>query len=278
MKKVFITYGTEDYTSALERIRNQAASTHQFDWIKVYGPGDISEEVKNSSLMAIKRGGGLWVWKPDVILKTIQLLRDGDYVVYCDAGCNIQACKEWTWYWNKLAKYDIIAQRMYNRTDKWTRKEILDYFSQNKKGWSKCYQYQATIVLKVTPLIRDFVSEWRNIMLQHPEFVMDVTDDERKYQHKELIENRHDQAVYSALLYKYISYPHTRKKILTVWERIEDCHPFRKQAIRATRQRGDVSETNKQKYIKMIKRLIKEYFLYPFIYTPLQFWNSNWGR
>jgi len=275
MKKVFLTYGTQEYASAVDRICKQADSTHQFDVIKVYGPSNISEEVKSSPLMAIKRGGGLWVWKPDVILKTIQLLQDGDYLVYCDAGCNIQACKEWTWYWNKLAKYDIIAQRMYNRTDKWTRKEILDYFSHNKKGWSKNYQYQATIVLKVTPFTRVFVREWRNIMLKHPEFVMDVTSDERKYQHKELIENRHDQAVYSALLYKYMSIPKYEKKILRVWERIEDLHPFRKQAIRATRQRNDVPETNKQKCIKMGKRLIKEYFLYPIVFTPLQIINSK---
>ena len=156
-------------------------------------------------------------------------------------------------------------------------KELLDYFSGNGNYWTKCYQYQATISLKVTDFTRNFITEWLEIMLQHPVFAMDVTDEERPMQHKELIANRHDQAVYSALIYKYLRNSKTESKIYTTWERIEDLHPFRKQAIRATRLRQGEEEAEKGRIIKILKRLIKEYILYPLVYTPQQYfyWQIN---
>lgn len=277
MAKYFITYGDEKFKNARNKIVSQALAAKQFDKVIAYGRKDLSKKLLNSEIINVPRGGGLWSWKPDVILKTMETAKNGDIIIYCDSGCTVQPSREWQWYWDKLEKYDIIAQRMYNRTEKWTRKELLDYFSGNGNYWTKCYQYQATISLKVTDFTRNFVKEWLDIMLQHPVFAMDVTDEERPMQHKELIANRHDQAIYSALIYKYLKNGKTKSKIYTTWERIEDLHPFRKQAIRATRLRQGEEESEKERKIKIIKRLIKEYVLYPLVYTPQQyyFWKIN---
>ncbi len=277
MAKYFITYGDEKFKSARDKIVSQAIAIKLFDKVIAYGREDLSKELLNSEIINIPRGGGLWSWKPDIIWQTMKSAQDGDIIIYCDSGCTVQPSREWQWYWDKLEKYDIIAQRIYNRTEKWTRKELLDYFSGNGNYWTKCYQYQATISLKVTDFTRNFITEWLEIMLQHPVFAMDVTDEERPMQHKELIANRHDQAVYSALIYKYLRNSKTESKIYTTWERIEDLHPFRKQAIRATRLRQGEEEAEKGRIIKIFKRLIKEYILYPLVYTPQQYfyWQIN---
>lgn len=34
----------------------------------------------------IARGGGLWLWKPYIILKALDMIGDGDYLFYCDSG------------------------------------------------------------------------------------------------------------------------------------------------------------------------------------------------
>jgi len=41
---------------------------------------------KNEKIFSEHRGGGYWLWKPYIILKTLESLEDGDVVVYTDSG------------------------------------------------------------------------------------------------------------------------------------------------------------------------------------------------
>jgi len=41
---------------------------------------------ENESLLTNPRGCGYWAWKPFIILETLKLINDEDYVVYCDIG------------------------------------------------------------------------------------------------------------------------------------------------------------------------------------------------
>lgn len=270
--KVFITYGDSGYKLAKSRITNEADNTGQFQHIYAYGREDLSPELLASDVIKIKRGGGLWSWKPDVILSAMEKCNDGDIIVYCDAGCTIYRSKEWNKYWEKLSTCDIIAQRIFQRSYKWTRREIVDYFAFNHRGWLNCFQYQATPIFKNTPFTRRFVREWRDLMIQHPEFIMDVSEEEMQNQLPGFIENRHDQAVFSALIYKYLCAPETNHLIYTQWEHIEDYDIFHKQAIRATRLRQGEDEKAIDKVIKVIKRIIKDYIFKPLYYAPLQRW------
>ena len=275
MKHIFITYGDDGYELAKSKICEEAKATGEFDEIIAYGRVDLSDELLKSDVINIKRGGGLWSWKPDVIWKTMQRAADGDIIVYCDSGCTIQNSKEWNFYWNKLGSYDIIAQRIPMRTDKWTRKEVLEEFKGNKKGWNNCYQYEATTVfLRVSAFTRSFISEWRKYLIMRPDLVMDVTPEEKSKQHATFIENRHDQSIYSALIYKYCNSLENKNKIYTCWERIEDCNIIFKQAVRATRLRLGENEPRKKWLKRVYKRFVKHRILIPFIFAPRQWWFS----
>lgn len=269
--RYFITYGDEGFVSAKKQIVDAAEKTSEFDRIIAYDTCDLSNRLRCSRVYSVPRGGGLWSWKPDVIIKTMLEAKDGDTIVYCDSGCTIQSAKEWKRFWKYLETHDMVAQRIMQRNDHWTRKEVIDFFSDNGKDWLRCYQYLATtIIIKVSSFTRKFIEEWRELMLSYPEFVMDVTENEFPYQQKSFIENRHDQSIYSALVYKYRQIGVTKNKIYTMWEHIEDYDPFCKQAIRATRLRMGEEETKGVKYRKMIKRLVKDWGLKPFYYCPLQ--------
>lgn len=268
--KWFITYGDDKFRAAKDKIIKEAISTCEFDNVIAYGKDNLSSELLSSELIKIPRGGGLWSWKPDVIWTTMQQAKDGDIIVYCDSGCTVQKSNEWSKYWKLLGTHDIIAQRIFKRTDKWTRKEIIDYFPENGDFWTRCYQYQATIIIVVSEFTRKFVCEWRDLILTHPNFIMDVTIDERPSQHRSLIENRHDQAIYSALIYKYLNNRATKSKVYTQWEHIEGVDVFSKQAIRATRLRLGEEESKMKKLRGIYKRLIKDIILRPFVFSPLQ--------
>lgn len=273
MKKVLITYGDKKFEMSKNRFIQNAHAINIFDEIIAYSDKDLSEELKQSEIINEKRGGGLWSWKPDVILTTLNKMEDGDILVYCDSGCTVYPCNEWNHIWKSLENHDIIAQRIYQRTDKWTRKSIIEYFAQtNSKNWTKCYQHMATaIILKATPFTRAFVSEWKDVMISHPEMVKDVTIEEKVNEAECFIENRHDQAFYSALTYKYLNNPTYKNKILTKWEHIEDYDIICPQAIRATRLRnGESKEPPRTKAKAILKRLVKDYIFRPFFYAPLQ--------
>lgn len=275
MKHIFLTYGDVGYEAAKARILQEAINTGEFEKTYSYGREDLSLSLSETEIIKIKRGGGLWSWKPDVILTTMDRVQDGDIIVYCDAGCTLYPSKEWKRYWKKLENHDILVQRIFQRTEHWTRKELLDLFASNGKNWPKCFQYQATPMFKVSDFSKQFVREWRDLMIANPKLAMDVTNEERPMQHASLIENRHDQAVYSALVYKYLSIPETKGRIYTQWEHIEDLDPFCKQAIRATRLRQGEHETASHKCIAVIKRLIKDYCFKPLYYAPIQWWYSR---
>lgn len=273
MKKVLITYGDKKFEMSKNRFIQNAHAINIFDEIIAYSDKDLSEELKQSEIINEKRGGGLWSWKPDVILTTLNKMEDGDILVYCDSGCTVYPCNEWNHIWKSLENHDIIAQRIYQRTDKWTRKSIIEYFAQtNSKNWTKCYQHMATaIILKATPFTRAFVSEWKDMMISHPEMVKDVTIEEKVNEAECFIENRHDQAFYSALTYKYLNNPTYKNKILTKWEHIEDYDIICPQAIRATRLRnGESKEPPRTKAKAILKRFVKDYIFRPFFYAPLQ--------
>lgn len=271
MKKIFITYGDEGYEAAKVKISEEAKATGVFDEVIAYGKNDLSLKLLSSEVIKVKRGGGLWSWKPDVILSTINKFHDGDILVYCDGGCTLSSSKEWAFYFDKLRTYDIIAQRLYQQTRKWTRKEIVDFFKENGTRWLFQYQYLATvIILKISPFTKKLIQEWQILMIEHPELVMDVSPELLQEQLPKFIENRHDQAVFSAIIYKYINNAKTSNMIYTQWEHIEDLDPFSCQAVRATRLRLGETETVMSKIVKIVKRLIKDFVLKPFIYSPKQ--------
>lgn len=273
-KRYFITYGDGGYEQAKARICSQALAIGEFDQVIAYGPKDLSLDIQSSQLFQIKRGGGLWCWKPDVILTTFEKMQEGDCLVYCDAGCTLQQAKEWSRTWKILQNHDIIASRIFQRTDRWTRRELLDYMSPtNPQNWERCFQYMATIIIiKKSYFTVRFFQEWKTLLLEHPEFVMDVSEVERASQHPTFVESRHDQSVYSALIYKYLNQPITRCRIFSMWEHIEDYDIFHRQAIRATRLRnGEKNLTLKQEIKAVIKRMIKDY-----IYKPLWIIPQQW--
>lgn len=276
MKKHFVTYGDDKFIKVKERISREAQNVKWFDSVISYGPEDISNDIIDTGLMKFPRGGGLWAWKPDIILKRLKEVAHGDIIVYADSGCSLNISKEWRNIEEKLSKSDVIAQKIYQRTDKWTRKEILNAFKSNPKGWENYPQICATVVIiKKTEFTLKLIAEWRKFIIDNSEYIKDVQSDKIHLQHKTFIENRHDQAIYSALIYKYLSNVNTRNKIYTQWEHIEDYDPFKCQAIRATRLRDGEKESSRRKIRLCFKRIIKDFIYKPFYHAPLQWWYSR---
>jgi hypothetical protein len=262
MEKHFITYADERFAEARDRIVAEAVKTHEFDVVKAFGRDDVSEELKSSSVFSERRGGGYWSWKPDIILKELGCMNDGDIIVYADSGCELVPGKEWNRYWKILETKELIAQKIYQIGECWTRRSIINEFSDNPNGWQKKCQFMATVVIaKKSPRSVAFFEEWYRCIIANPNLIRDVSALEIEGESPCFIENRHDQAVYSALIYKYLAMEGS-SFIADLWEHTENQSIFGSQVIRSMRWNSSkpipISRRLKEVAIRISKDLLRK--------------------
>jgi len=99
--KVFITFGAggQNYIDAGKRLIEQAKSTGYFDKIILYTDKHLKNDKKfwnqhSNFISKNKRGYGYWIWKSYIIKKTMELMKDGDILLYLDCGCEIGGGKQ----------------------------------------------------------------------------------------------------------------------------------------------------------------------------------------
>lgn len=87
MKKICISFGSDGYQGTLSNLKNSAVNF--FDEVHLYGEKDIEILKKNyPTHFTHKRGYGYWLWKPFLIKKTLDMVQDGDIVMYLDSTIN----------------------------------------------------------------------------------------------------------------------------------------------------------------------------------------------
>lgn len=128
-KKILITYGDELYRKSLDRIAEEARNTGEFDEVITYTKADLPEEITSNVLFSHKRGGGYWLWKPYVCLKTLEKCDDTDIVVYSDCGNKLFRHKQWNMYWGWMKKRDAVFFYNGGRMEQWCRKSLIDEFT-----------------------------------------------------------------------------------------------------------------------------------------------------
>jgi len=265
MKRHFVTYGDAAFAAAKTRIANEASATGEFDEVIAYGPEDVSPDVRQGPLWNEKRGGGYWTWKPDIILQSLNRAEDNDIVVYVDSGCEVGGGGEWKKYWRILQTKELIVQGIYQVNRNWTRQSAIDFFNDIQKEWlNRCQFLSGIIFFRKTQSTMQLVSEWRDLMLRHPEIVKDVTPAEYAHEPPFLKENRHDQTVLSALIYRRLANPQQHNFICAKWEHVENLSPCRSQVIRAFRNRTDKRVSFGRKLKEMALRAGKDLLRKPY--------------
>ncbi len=267
MQKILITYGTSDYKDSLLRIEKEAKRLNIFDKIILYQPSDLPDFIKANPLMAYKRGGGYWVWKPYIIWKTLQDYIDA-IVVYVDGGCVLQESPDWNYYFDKITSYETIVFNYrsdfdYNWINSykcnspeihyWTKKNTLLYFDrlfQNKEWRNYNKIWGGFIITKGNE--NKLVNQWLSISLMCPELVCDPFGIELNDQELTYVQHRHDQSLITPLAYFFAK----TNEVLILPERSESERDLA--AVGAKRIKYVPKVTVKTKLIKSIKFVIGE--------------------
>ena len=140
---VFVTYGNAAYAQARERLAAEARELGLFSNVIVetdlieYDP-DFALALADADFKEVyeqRRGGGYWLWKPYVVLKHLRALRDGDVLVYSDAGCSIpgaprDAATKLRGYLDRVARAasGVLAIRNPRVEREWTKGDAFAHF------------------------------------------------------------------------------------------------------------------------------------------------------
>lgn len=210
-KKIFTTFGNENYYNSLDRIKNEALSFDIFDKIIIYNDINLKNdfpdfwEKHNNFIINNIKGYGYWLWKSYLILKTLEKMNDNDILVYADSGCKLNkyGISRLNEYFKIVenSKYGILSFELSSLEKTYTKMDLFHELQMNTNEYLNSKQLIGGIfILKKCDYILKLVNEWYNICCNYHL----IDDSESNIKNDEtFIEHRHDQSVFSLIRKKY---------------------------------------------------------------------------
>jgi hypothetical protein len=215
-KKWFLTFANELFYGALERIEKQAMDSQLFDQINIYKDTDLPsftefwETHRDFIIKNQHRGYGYWIWKPFLIMKTLEEMNENDILIYADSGCEINPYGKLlmdtyiqlvnlhssgvlsfridNYFWNK-----------YNPSEKnYTKMDLLRHLE--CESLLETQQLHTISIIRKCEYSQFMVKLWYTTCCQYH-----LIDDSPSIlpNHPEFLEHRHDQSVWSLIRKKY---------------------------------------------------------------------------
>lgn len=228
----FLSFADGRFKPALQRIHQQATNFEIFKSINLYDIESMKKEYPDfcnqhaQFITSNQRGIGYWIWKPYLILKKLEKIKDNDILLYIDAGCELDArgmpmfneflamvekndiltfqlCEEQekTWSaWFTKTHSKIPSKLHFNLLEKtWTKSDLIEHMKlSDRHDILNSRQIIATaLLLKKTSINMDFVKEWVSIASNYH-----LLNDEPSIAPNDpnFIEHRHDQSIFSLLI------------------------------------------------------------------------------
>jgi len=197
----------------------EANETGWFASARGLQPEDTSEEFrqKYEEILALPRGGGYWLWKLHFIERTVaDDLEEGDFLVYLDAGSQINKGGETRFYeyidMVNRTPCDLIGFQLPFPEYKFTTPRIFKAFNMTKEGDDASYALDGqleggTQVIQKGPHYRRWIEMCWAVIDADPWLVTDKYNDEARELEPAFEDNRHDQSVMS-LSRKKVGYVH----------------------------------------------------------------------
>ncbi len=204
--KVYLaSFASDHWVNALARVRAECKASGFIDVFHQYLYQDLQAdpafwEKHGDFIERNPRGRGYWIWKPHVILHSLSIMRDGDILVYADAGCSIKAsgAERFKKYLEILRKdrNGILAFSSEHPMHKWTKMDTIKALGGESMMYMNGVIGTAIIIRKCATSVR-IMQKWMELCSRY-----DFLDDSPSVapNHPEYIEHRHDQSILSLLL------------------------------------------------------------------------------
>ena len=183
--------------SRSQQVCSDSSLKYGVEKVHQLGPDDIDREFwsLNREVLSMDRGAGYWLWKPYIVHRVMDTLRDGDILIYADSGL----------YFINDVKHiiGVMDQDVFLFTngmahEHWCKMDVIKAIIPDVSCGD---QVQASVVFfRVSDESRRFVREWLR-WCQVPGFIDDSPS--KVPNHPEFREHRHDQAILTCLQIKY---------------------------------------------------------------------------
>jgi hypothetical protein len=199
-----ISYADAAFKQSQDLHVKMARKKGRFDKVIAYSKDDLDEEFKenNKEILSMPRGG-YWIWKSHIINMTLDKMKEGDYLLYSDAGAVINHSVY------KLIKVmeknndDIMVFEVYGRKEiTYTKRDVYTYFQYETGECINSNQIMATFILiKKDIRTEKIFKEYEEACVQ-PNLLLDGKNILGKDNFDQFQEHRHDQSILSVLLKK----------------------------------------------------------------------------
>jgi hypothetical protein len=203
---VFATFGDRSkYGRAMKYIEQEAINMQICDKILVYDETMLNKdfwEKHKDFISKNNRGFGYWIWKPQIVKQSFEIMNDNDILIYADSGCRlnktgINRLKEYVQYATESKYGNVSFELSYEDKahieKKWTKGDLL-------------YKYPIDInspqlvggifIIRKCGFTIKLVDEWLSLVENYS-----LVDDSKSIipNDSSFIEHRHDQSCWSVL-------------------------------------------------------------------------------
>lgn len=203
----FISFADSRMTDSLNRLHRQAKALEFFDETTPFTQHDLLPEFTSRMgkyLTPSCKGFGYWSWKPWIISHTLQKMKDGDRLLYLDAGCHINPAgrKRFREYVDTLDRDSNGMLVFYNGQPeyKWTKGDIFRHFSISPENTRITHSQQIAaghVFIKKSPGTVELIRDWLHIFYNHLNLVDNSPSVSPNLEG--FVENRYDQSIFSIL-------------------------------------------------------------------------------
>lgn len=203
---IAINYADKGFAKA-QRLNLQTAGQWGADKTIAYTPDDIDSGFyeKNKEILTIKKGGGLYLWKPYFINKAYRLLGKGDYLIYTDAGSIYINSINYLTECMEKEHADIMVfsleDKMLER--RYTKRDAFVLMGCDSPRYTDTPQsIGGYVVIKKSDFAESFIAEDLKFA-QDKRIITEQANTQGLPDYPEFIAHRHDQSVWSLMSKKY---------------------------------------------------------------------------
>ena len=206
MKKHFITFGDDNFKIQRWRLQQEAIRTNWFDKCFIETPNTITDFINQHKAIFdnFSKGFGLWLWKPYIILKHLQVMDEGDLLFYQDAGGSViqNKKKRFEDYCKilELSQKPIIAFSVpFYREIHYQKMSLLRRFDlqYNQDFLNSEHIEGGVVMLRKCEFTINFVKQWLDVMIEQDYL---FSKDDIENESASFLSYRGDQSVLSALI------------------------------------------------------------------------------
>lgn len=203
MKKYHISYAAGRYLNA-QRYCSDSAKNFGFDEVFSFGPKDIDSEFaeKNRNILKQPRGAGYWLWKPYFICRTLDMMQEGDLLVYSDSGSYYQSSPQPLIDLIRKEEKGVLSFELKGLYEKeYTKRDTFSLMGLDAAEYSESSQREATYIWLIKNEFTVALTKEYLEYAQDERIITDLPSDTPNY--PEFKDHRHDQSIWSLLCKKY---------------------------------------------------------------------------